>query len=255
MSPSPPTKLSVPLPCGWGQGVVLRRDFSRVEKEAQACCTADFHVFTFSLFLVPFVWGYRSTGTREEEGADLYHYPAPLKVFCSLSRHLQSTETFQLSVPLSLLPSFTFPQAFTIPGPRYLSSPTDTCLSPQSLHCTWLSLFTPGLDSSTCVFDINIPDLWTKCSFFPTPDVLGLPVCCQPDLSVQGHGEQTRAVSCTPAPQHLDASCAKMTKALAMKAAATKNLQSQQTGQAEACEKGNKQAERRNMTVQHRGHG
>ncbi|OPJ69105.1 hypothetical protein AV530_013129 [Patagioenas fasciata monilis] len=57
------------------------------------------------------------------------------------------------------------------------------------------------------------------------------------------------AVSCAPAPQHRDASPAKMMKALTMKTTATKNLQSQQTGRAEACEMGNKKTGRRNMTA------
>jgi len=86
-----PAQLDVPLPCGWGQAAVLGKDLSRVGREGQHHCTADLHVFTSAPFPMPFVQGHRFTGRRrEEEGADLYHHPAPPKVFRGLPRPPQT---------------------------------------------------------------------------------------------------------------------------------------------------------------------
>lgn len=84
-------------------------------------------VFTFTPFPMPFVQGHRFTGRREEEGADLHCHPAPPKVFRSIPK--PPPQTFQPPAPLSPLPSLPSPQAFPIPGPRYLSPPSDTSLS------------------------------------------------------------------------------------------------------------------------------
>lgn len=221
-----------------GSGCGAGRDFTRLERDRQVMRPLSISLPSPS-FPMPSVWGHRFMGRREEEAANLHHHLTPSKVFCSLPKPLKLRRPLHHSVHflLSRLPRYC---PFLVPD---ISAPANTCLSTQPLHCTWL-----WVSQWLCT--------WHKyfCTLSEVLEVLALPMLCQAELLLRSHGEQAGAVSSAPAPQHYHASPEKLTKALAMKAAAKKNLQSRQTGWAEVCEKRNRKAERRKMTAQHRGH-
>lgn len=134
----------------------------------------------------------------------------------------KTTETLQASAPFRPLPSLLSPQILAIPVPA-ISAPANTCLSTQSLQCTWVLLA-----QWVCLCTWNkyfwpLSKVFLHCS----SDIWALTMFCQLKLLLRSHREQVGAVSCAPTPRHHDASPEKLTKGLAMKATAKKNLQSQ----------------------------